>query len=263
MQVALAQFAPVNDTERNFTTISGLVREAAERGAELIVFPEEAMLSAEGLDTPLGEIANREWPKFTESVSGLAAAHGLAIVAAGYEANGPDLPYNTMVAFDGSGELLGKYRKMHLYDAFAYQESAYVMRGNEGPQVLDIGGYRMGLMNCYDLRFPEMARVLIEMGAEVLLVSAAWVKGNMKEDHWSTLLRARAIENTCWVVAASSTSSGCIGQSMVVDPMGVIRGSLGDDRAGVQVIEISKQRTADVRVALPVLLNRRIMLVKE
>ncbi|UAJ80267.1 carbon-nitrogen hydrolase family protein [Leifsonia sp. ZF2019] len=258
MKVAAGQLAPTTDPAVNRRTIETLVEEAAAEGADLLVLPEEAMLLADGVDVPLGELARAEWPGFVEFVSGLARRHRLAVIAAGYEGTDSDRPYNTIVAVDESGRELARYRKLHLYDAFAYRESDYVTPGDDNPVVVEIAGALVGLVNCYDLRFPELTRNLIDHGADLLSVSAAWVSGPMKEDHWRTLLRARAIESTAWLVAAGSASPDCIGQSMVVDPFGVVRAALGGEPYGLAVATVSQRRTDEVRAVLPVLENRRL-----
>ena len=146
----------------------------------------------------------------------------MAIVAGGYEQSGEERPYNTLVVLGADGSVLGTYRKIHLYDAFSYQESNSIKAGDvaEVP-VFEIAGLKVGVLTCYDLRFPEIARRLVNEGAELLLVAAAWFKGEHKIEHWETLLRARAIENTVWVAAAGTSSSHTIGHSAILDPMGV------------------------------------------
>jgi Predicted amidohydrolase len=118
----------------------------------------------------------------------------------------------------------------------------------------------VGLINCYDIRFPELARHLVQEGAELLAVSAAWVAGPQKEDHWLTLARARAIENTVWLAAAGTISEGCIGRSVVVDPLGLVVADLGTEPVAIAVVDISRDRTDEVREILPALDNRRIRL---
>jgi predicted amidohydrolase len=110
-------------------------------------------------------------------------------------------------------------------------------------------------MTCYDLRFPEFARNLVDADAQVLLVPAAWVRGPLKEDHWATLLRARAIENTCYVLAAGQCGRRYIGCSMVIDPMGVMVAALGEE-SGLVVADVDAARVATVRRTNPSLLNR-------
>ncbi|MCI0156448.1 carbon-nitrogen hydrolase family protein [Leifsonia shinshuensis] len=258
MKVAAGQLAPTTDPSVNRRTIETLVEEASAEGVELLVLPEEAMLLADGLEAPLGELARAEWPGFVEFVSGLARQHRMAIIAAGYEGTDTDRPYNTIVAIDEDGKEAARYRKLHLYDAFLYRESDYVTPGDANPVVVELAGTMVGLVNCYDLRFPELTRNLIDHGADLLSVSAAWVSGAMKEDHWRTLLRARAIESTAWLVAAGSASPECIGQSMIVDPFGIVRSQLGGETYGLAITTLSQRRTEEVRAVLPVLENRRL-----
>ncbi len=258
MLTAVAQFGPTTDAAANLDAIDRLVGDAAARGAALVVLPEEAMLLAEGLDRPLAELVETAWPAFEARLAELAVAHGVALIAGGYEPNGSDRPSNTLVAIDATGAVLARYRKLHVYDAFAYQESAYVTPGDALPPVVELAGIRVGLVNCYDVRFPELTRHLIAGGADLIAISAAWVAGHRKEDHWETLVRARAIENTVWVAAAGSISPDCVGDSLVVDPLGIVRAALGDERDAVAVVDISPERTAAVRRTLPALANRRI-----
>ena len=114
----------------------------------------------------------------------------------------PNRPFNTLVAFGPAGDLVASYRKTYLYDSFGYRESDRLTAGDGSPVTIKTDELTLGLMTCYDLRFPEFARLLVDADAEALVVPAAWVRGPQKEDHWATLLRARAIENTCYVIAA-------------------------------------------------------------
>jgi predicted amidohydrolase len=258
VKVAVAQFEPTGDVEANQAVIEYMAGQAVRSGAEAVIFPEESMTPS-GAVSSLAEVAAAHWPGFLGHLRSTAARLGIAIIAGGFEGGASALPYNSIAAVDADGALLGVYRKMHLYDAFAYQESRYVMRGDDGPCVVRIGGFNMGLVNCYDVRFPEFTRSLVEMGADVLAISAAWVRGPLKEDHWSTLVRCRAIENTCWVLASSRSGSDCIGQSLAVDPLGVVRGALGEEPQALLTVEITKERLDHARATLPVLRNRRII----
>ena len=128
--------------------------------------------------------------------------------------------FNTLVAVR-DGAIVAAYRKLHLYDAFSAKESTNVQPGEEIPGLVEITGLRVGMMTCYDLRFPEMARRLVIDGAELIALPAAWVRGLGKEAHWEVLVTARALENTCYVVAVGECGERNIGASMVVDPLGV------------------------------------------
>jgi predicted amidohydrolase len=181
----------------------------------------------------------------------------LAIVAGMFERScDQHRPYNTLLAVGPDGSLLGAYRKIHLYDAFGYKESDQLTSGDVAPVVVGVGGMSLGLMTCYDLRFPELSRALVDAGAEVLVVPAAWVRGPLKEHHWTTLLTARAVENTCYVAAAAQNGKKYCGLSQVIDPQGIAVVSVGESD-GHAVAEVSAERLADVRKRNPSLQNRR------
>lgn len=258
-RVTVGQFGPVAAAEKNFTAISELARLATQAESALLVLPEEAMLLAEEVPPPLAAEVERVWPAFCQLLAELAAQYGLAIIAGGYEPSGTDRPYNTLAAVSPDGQVQ-TYRKLHLYDAFAYQESGYATRGTELPPVVELAGVRVGLINCYDLRFPEQARYLIEQGSDLLAISAAWVCGPMKETHWQTLTQARAIENTVWVAASGSISSGCLGGSRILSPLGEVVAELSDETLAIVTADIDLDQTASVRDTLPALANRRINL---
>lgn len=257
MKIAVGQFAPTADTAENLGTMRRLTEQAAAGGAQLVVFPEEAMFSEQLLGEDFEELVLRGWSGFVQQLSFLAAQTGVAVIAGGYEGSADGRPYNTLVAVDGQGAILGTYRKLHLYDAFSYQESTRIKPGDGGIKVAELGGVRVGLMTCYDVRFPEQARALADAGADLICVPAAWFKGEHKIDHWETLLKARAIENTLWVAAAGTSGGHTIGHSAIIDPMGIPQVYLEDEERGVVTTEVTRRRVDDVREFLPVLRNRR------
>ena len=199
--------------------------------------------------------------------SGLAAAAkqtGVALVAGVFEPAPDGRVYNTAVAYDGTGELVASYRKLHLFDAFGHRESDQVAPGS-APVICTLAGVRTGLAICYDVRFGELSRALAVAGAELLVLPAAWAAGLFKEEHWVTLVRARAIENTMWVAAVGQVpdpdepptrAATGIGRSMLVDPLGVVRADLGP-APGVTVAEVDTGLIGTVRASLPSLGNRR------
>jgi deaminated glutathione amidase len=252
MQVVLVQEASSLDPADNRARLASLSPE----GADLIVLPEafardfgeagsDLALHAEALDGP-----------FVTEVERVAAARGTTMVAGMFEqtdrAGGP--PYNTVVV---RGRARLDYRKIHLYDSFGYQESRVLAAGPIEPAVFDLGGTDVGLMTCYDLRFPELSRRLVDAGAEVILVPAAWVAGPRKVDHWTTLLRARAIENTAYVVGVGQPAPRYTGHSMVVGPLGDILAEEGDD-AAIVTVDLDLTAVAEARRTNPSLANRRL-----
>lgn len=260
MKIAAGQFAPTLDVQSNLAAMGRLARDAAAVGVTLLVLPEEAEVTTGLIEGSLASFASEHWAEFRDGLSRIASEHRIALVASGLEPSGFGRPYNTMLAVDTDGELAGSYRKLHLYDAFAYQESARVMPGNELPPVVRLADRTVGLVNCYDIRFPELTRSLVEAGAEVIAVAAAWMSGRNKEDHWETLLRARAIENTVWVAASGNAAEECVAGSKVIDPMGIVVADAGETEFSWCAADASAARVAQVRATLPALANRRIAL---
>lgn len=250
------QFAASTDAGRNLATIERLVRHSSLDGCDLVVLPEAAMADFGPPERPLGPEAQTLDGPFVQAVGRLAAECGTTIVAGMFESSpDPTRPFNTLVVIGPDGELWASYRKVHLYDSFGYRESDRLSRGEPAPVVVPVGDLRVGLMTCYDLRFPELGRLLVDHGAEVLAVPAAWVSGKHKLEHWSTLLRARAIENTVYVVGAAQTGRTYTGHSAVVDPMGVSLGALGDEE-GVLPVDLSRRQLVQARERNPSLANR-------
>jgi predicted amidohydrolase len=151
-----------------------------------------------------------------------------------------------------------------MFDALGQRESDEVAAGNE-PVIAELGGLRVGVLTCYDIRFPEHARALVTRGADLIVVLSGWAAGLFKEEHWVTLNRARAIENTVWVAAAdqvpdreepATRAPTGVGRSMLIDPMGAVRLDLGY-RPGIAVGEVDTELTAEVRTILPCLEHRR------
>ncbi|MFW6204360.1 MAG: carbon-nitrogen hydrolase family protein [Actinomycetota bacterium] len=254
MRVALLQFAAGLDPDANQATIARL---ADGVRADLIVAPEAAMHDFGRDDTPLGPAAQPLDGPYVHALGDVARGTGATVIAGMFERSGdPDRPYNTLVAVRPDGSLAAAYRKAHLYDSFGYRESDRLLAGPPDAVVVEVAGFRLGLLTCYDLRFPEHSRALVDAGAEVLVVPAAWVRGPLKEDHWRTLLRARAIENTAYVAAAAQCGRRYCGGSVLVDPMGVAVSGLGEAE-DVASGEVSRERLDQVRGRNPALQHRR------
>jgi predicted amidohydrolase len=158
--------------------------------------------------------------------------------------------HNTLAVLS-DGRVAAAYRKVHLYDAFSFVESDTVSPGDGAPPVVEIGGVPVGFATCYDLRFPELFRVLQAGGAQVLAIASAWVRGPLKEEHWMTLLRARAIENVSYVVAADQIGRAGIGRSAAFDPFGLPLLDLGIADPGFATVDVLPERVAEVREMLP------------
>jgi len=262
VRTALIQLSATTDVEGNMEAITRLVGEAAGAGAGLVVLPEAAMHDFGAADVELGPVAQPRDGVFGQFLAAQARQHSITLVAGMFErSEDPGRPYNTLLVASHDLGVTHHYRKAHLYDSFGYRESDRLTPGEPRPVLVPLGELTLGLMTCYDLRFPEFSRALVDAGADVLVVPAAWVRGPLKEDHWAVLLRARAIENTAYVLGAAQTGPAYVGCSAVIDPFGVIVASAGDEEA-VVVADIVPGRIADVRRRNPSLANRRLSRVR-
>ncbi|QZQ56461.1 carbon-nitrogen hydrolase family protein [Curtobacterium sp. TC1] len=286
LTIAAAQFAPADDSAANLETVRAAAVDAAARGAALLVTPEYSsyftaeiddrfVAAAQPLDGPFVSglqdiardtgvalvvgIAETTEAETTEAATTEAATTEAATTDAAATA-GPTRFRNTLVAVLPTGELAATYRKVHLYDAFGSRESDRIESGDpEQLPVFELEGVRIGLETCYDLRFPEVTRRLAapEHGAaDVVVLPAEWVRGPGKEHHWRTLLTARAIENTVWVVGVGQTPPVGIGASVVLDPSGVAVAAAGST-PGTLVATVDTAVTAAVRQVNPSLALRR------
>jgi predicted amidohydrolase len=260
--IAVAQFAPGDDEAKNLDTIRRLAEEAASRGALLVVFPEYSSYFTPDLGPDWPEHAQTLHGPFVRALAEIAAELGIHLVAGMIELvpGETDRVANTLVAVDAAGEVVAHYRKMHLYDAFGMRESDRIVAGNvwadDAAPTFAWGGFTVGLQTCYDVRFPEVTRRLVDAGADLVLLPSEWVRGPLKEHHWRTLVTARAIENTVYVAAADHAPPIGAGNSMVVDPMGVELVTVGE-ATDVGVAWISHGRVVEVRHLNPALKLRR------
>ncbi len=251
---------------RNLECAEALVTRAAERGARLVVLPElfswrgppeRAAAAAEPLDGPT-----------VAALASLARRLGITLVAGSIlerPAAPGGLPSNTSVVLGEGGERLGQYRKIHLFDveipgAVSVRESERYAAGEE-PVCVETPLGRLGLSICYDLRFPELYRLLARLGAELVCVPSAFTFATGAA-HWEVLLRARAVENQCYVLAPDQIGPvdhgpAVYGHSAIVDPWGTVLACAPDAEA-VVLAEIDPGRLERVRRDLPALAHRRI-----
>jgi predicted amidohydrolase len=264
LRVACVQLHAVPSKADNIERAESLVAKAASTGADLVLLPEkwtgigppELIRSvAESLDDGEATAAMRRW----------AGSLGITLVGGSIVERraGHEKLSNTSVVIDPQGEIAAVYRKIHLFDVevagHVYRESATEDPGDR-PVTTEVEGWKLGLSICYDLRYPELYRLLAVDGCEALAVPAAFTLWTGK-DHWEVLLRARAIENQCYVVAANQWGSypdgkASYGRSMIVDPWGVVLAQAPDED-GVIVAELEHARLEDVRRTLPSLANRQ------
>jgi predicted amidohydrolase len=265
MRVAVCQLNSRDDRAANLGVARGLLDRAASAGADLAVLPEYVDYLGPGDGAPKPEQIDGEFAEFFATA---ARELGMWVHAGSFHEAGPDgtRTFNTSLVFDREGALAAVYRKIHLYDVeiagrVSHHESRSVAPGTE-TVVADVNGVRTGLSICYDLRFPELYRRLAVQGlAQVLAVPAAFML-HTGRDHWEVLLRARAIENQCYVVAAGQIGDHeprrtCFGRSMVIDPWGTVLAQ-APDTVGVTVADLDLDRLAEIREELPSLANRRL-----
>lgn len=251
LRVRVLQWASGLDPAANRERLSSGV----EPAVDLVVFPEafardfgEAGSDVSGFAEPL------DGP-FAAEVGRLAGQCGTTVVAGMFEtSDDPARPFNTLVVRGGAE---ADYRKIHLYDSFGYRESDRLTGGALDPVVVEVEGWQVGLMTCYDLRFPELARRLVDHGAEVLVVPAAWLPGPLKIDHWRTLLTARAIEDTVYVVGAAQPAPSYCGHSLVLSPLGEVLAEAGAEETALEAT-LSREALAEARRTNPSLANRRL-----
>lgn len=255
--IAVAQFAPGDDRAANLAEIERLAALAVARGARLVVFPEYSSYFTPTPDETWLDAAEPVGGAFTTALAALADRLGAHLVAGMIERlEGERRVANSVVAV-APGEVVARYRKLHLYDAFGQRESEWVAPGEvAAPEVFEARGIRFGLQTCYDARFPEVTRRIVDAGADVVCMPAEWVRGPLKEAHWRVLTTARALENTVYVAAADHAPPVGAGNSMIVDPMGVEVATIGEV-TDVAVAWISRERIEAVRRVNPALELRR------
>lgn len=252
LSVTLVQAASSLEPADNLAALRDGV--AAATG-DLVVFPEAFARDFGSPGSDVSPFAEPVDGAFGNELARLAEEHGRTVVAGMFEtSDDPARPFNTLVVRGGND---AEYRKIHLYDSFGYRESDRLSGGALAPVVVQVGGFRIGLMTCYDLRFPELGRALVDAGAEVLVVPAAWVAGERKVDHWRTLVRARAIENTVHVVAVGQPAPRYTGHSMVVGPLGDVLAEAGDEPTVLEAV-LERADLDEARRTNPSLENRRL-----
>lgn len=264
LRVALAQVTSGPDLDANLRLVAEQTARAAAAGARLVVFPE-ATMRAFGL--PLAPVAEPLDGPWAGGVREVAQRNGVVVVAGMFTPSPDGRVTNTLLA-TGPG-VDAAYAKIHLYDAFGFAESATVAPGDD-LVVLDVDGVGVGLATCYDVRFPDLFTALADRGAGVVALPASWGAGPGKVEQWRLLTRARALDSTCFVVAAGQAEPAAagvdlsgrqpaptgVGHSVAVAPDGTVLAELGD-APDLLVADLDLDAVDRVRAALPVLANRR------
>jgi deaminated glutathione amidase len=264
IRVACVQMTSRADKAANLESAERLVAQAASTGADVVVLPEKwnAIGSAEVLHAAAEPVDGGE---SVTAMSDWARRHGIALVGGSITElrTGREKLSNTSLVFDSDGAIVAAYRKIHLFDVevggVRYWESEAEEPGDE-PVVARLEDWGVGLSVCYDVRFPELYRILALEGAELVTVPAHFTTPTGK-DHWHVLLRARAIENQCYVAAAAQVGETlpgkpAYGRSLIADPWGIVVAQAPDEEA-VIAAELDRVRLLDIRAKLPSLANRQ------
>lgn len=259
---AIVQMKSSINKQDNLIESLKYIKEAADRQADYIFFPEFQMAfssNTQTLDELYKTAETLPDSKFIKRLCQYSKNYKIGIIGTFFEKN----PYkkdkrvfDTAFSTDKNGKIVSVYRKLHLYDAFGFKESLKFSRGDKIPKLITTPIGKMGLMICYDIRFPELSRILTVNGSDIIVIPSGWIHGIMKEEHWITMLKARAMENGVYVIAPNQVGNIFCGRSMIVDPLGSILTDLGD-KIGVEFVGIQRERIDEVRKTLPLLKNRR------
>lgn len=256
MRVAVSQISSTTDPRSNLELVRDAVRRA--EGARVVLLPEATMCR---FGVPLGAVAEPLDGPWASAVHEIAASHDVVVVAGMFTPSG-DRVTNTMLV-TGPDLHMG-YAKIHLFDAFGFQESRTVAPGSD-VVTFEVDGVALGVATCYDVRFPALFTALADKGASAVLVGASWGAGPGKKEQWELLVRARALDCTSFVVACgqaypgdlgSSAPTG-IGYSTVADPFGNIVVQLSDQPSS-SIVDLDLAAVEQARSVLPVLANRRL-----
>ena len=259
MRIAIGQMAATTDTVANLRAVAGVIEAASKVGAELVVLPEAAMCSFARPRVEAAEPFDGPW---ANAVREMAKLMGVTVVVGMFTTTGTERVRNTLLV---TGAVEARYDKVHLFDALGYAESRQIEAGDRAV-TFELGGHTFGLATCYDVRFPGLFTHLAGLGAETILLPSSWAPGPQKLHQWRTLVTARAMDSTAFVVAvdqAQPDASGDgqptgIGHSLVVGPTGTVIVELGDG-SEYAVVDLDLDAAAEVREQLPVLRHARDM----
>ena len=268
LTAAVVQLSSQDDVTKNLERVRDLALRARDQGAELVALPENfAFMGEEQRKREIAEEIGGSGEIMT-TLKSTAIALGTWIVAGGMPEKSDDFerPFNTSVLVSPSGEVAATYRKIHLFDvdvpgAGPLTESAATKAGSD-PSITEVRGFMLGMTVCYDVRFPELFTKLALAGARVVTVPAAFTLMTGK-DHWHVLLRARAIENEVFVIAAAQAGKHprnrhTYGKSLIVDPWGDVIAQVGGSGEGIAVAKLDFEYQDEVRRALPCLSHKKI-----
>ena len=275
VRVSIVQMKSSPDKEENLAFSLKQIEQSAKKEAKIICFPEFQMSFSPPSQSSkeLFSISESLNGNFVKQLKKSAKDNNIFIVGSIYEHTNLITTntkqekaskinknsyrvYDTVVLINEQGKLISYYRKLHLYDALGFKESTKLLAGNKlfSPVTSPLG--KLGTLVCYDLRFPELSRILAIKGSNALIAPSGWVQGTMKEDHWLIMCRARAIENGVYLIAPNQIGNIFCGRSLVVDPFGVVVVDMGNSE-GFEIIDLDLSRIDVIRKSLPLLKNRR------
>ncbi len=267
MKVAAIQMASGSLISANLLEAEKLITDAVRNGARLVVLPENFGLIGVQPEDVLEQAEPPGQGPLQQFLSQQANQHGITVVGGSIPLVGDDGRHyrNTLQVYDKTGQCVASYDKIHLFDVTlpdadeSYQESAVIQPGHE-VVVVEVGGVKLGLAICYDLRFPELFRLLVDQGAEVLVLPSAFTLATGRA-HWHPLIRARAIENMCYMIASAQggyhvNGRETFGHSLICDPWGNVLDEI-DSGSGYALAEINLQRQSTMRERFPVLEHRQ------
>jgi deaminated glutathione amidase len=276
VEVAIVQMKSSENKDENLKFSLEQIREARRKKAQIICFPEFQMAFSPSSQSTkeLFSISELVDGDFITELRKSAKENDIHIIGTIYERSTTDsgefakpsnnndsfdnqyCVHDTAVFINNSGILVSCYRKLHLYNALGFQESKKLLAGNKLFSPVDSPLGKLGVLVCYDLRFPELGRLLAIEGSNALVAPSGWVQGTMKEDHWLTMCKARSIENGVYLIAPNQVGNIFCGHSLIVDPFGIVILDMGT-REGVEIIDLDLGRIDLVRNDLPLLKNRR------
>tara|TARA_B100000745_G_C20095317_1_gene374531 strand:- start:132 stop:938 length:807 start_codon:yes stop_codon:yes gene_type:complete len=259
MKAAVVQFKASTNKQANLEKIISYIQKGALKNAKLCAFPEFMMFYTNSNQSPkqLASLSESINGNFVSTIAKTAKENHIQVIGSFYEkSRKKDRVYDTSFVINSLGKVISTYRKIHLYDALGFRESDKMTSGSKIAKPVKTSLGKIGMMICYDLRFPEMARSLAASGSQILIAPSAWVKGYMKEEHWIIINKVRAIENGCYVIAPDQVGNIYCGRSLVVDPFGKILLDM-KKKQGIGFFEIDLNKVKQTRKVLPLLKNRR------
>lgn len=289
VKVSIVQMMSSQDKEKNLQYSLDQIKQSARNSAKVICFPEFQMAFSPSSQTSkeLFSVSESMDGNFVSQLKKSAKENNIFVVASIYERATTSTDdfvskelehekkrkekkepiknayrvYDTVVLINNLGKLVSYYRKLHLYDALGFKESSKLLAGNKlfAPVSSPLG--KIGALVCYDLRFPELSRILTLKGSISLIAPSGWVQGTMKEDHWLIMCKARAIENGVYLIAPNQIGNIFCGRSLIVDPFGVVITDMGN-KEGFEIVDLDLDRIDQTRKNLPLLKNRRKDLYK-